>query len=440
MTEDFISRARYEREVTAREAAERLLEQKSHDLYRLNVELLSKSDSLAIEVQERTRELSKALEAAQAATRAKDLFLANMSHEVRTPLTGILGVAQLLAESDLSQEQHELLDNLQASCSTLKNIIDDLLDLKSLERGRVQFRLYPFDPVEVIDSLVARYEPVATSSGNRLVHVTSLSSSRLRMGDRTRFEQVVANLLTNALKFTQNGTIEIKSCISDSDVTVVVSDSGIGMQSDQLERIFEDFTQADSQIAARYGGTGLGLSIVRMIMSQLGGSIHVTSKPDEGSSFTAVFPIVAASSEDFLVRPGGVVHTPSMSLQGKRILLAEDNRINAKVIRTFVAKHHGETTLATGGLEALGKAASEKYDLMIFDINMPDIGGVELLHRIRTSRACAINSETPALACTANAMPDQIANYIESGFSSVIRKPFEAHEFIAGVAAGLAAK
>lgn len=439
MSGEFVSRSRYNREKLARESAERLLEEKSRQLYLLNVELRNKSDSLAVQVDERTADLSRALRAARTASRAKDLFLANMSHEVRTPLTGIMGIAQLLAESDLTSEQQELLGNLQESCQSLKHIIDDMLDLKSLERGKVKFRKEPFSPREVIEAMIMRYESSAQRNGNRLSHVTSLAPDDLRVGDRTRFEQVVANLLTNALKFTQNGVVEVTSNTVGTDVSVVVSDTGIGIQADQLERIFEDFTQADDDISARFGGTGLGLSIVRMIMRQFGGSVSVTSELGRGSIFTLVFPLAEVRPE--LLQEQGICsrRADGLLLHGKRILLAEDNRINAKVIRSFLAKYGGEAVLAANGSEALYRTSRQAFDILIFDINMPDIGGVELLRRIRTTEACAMNSTTPAIACTANAMPDQIAGYLECGFSAVVRKPLDADEFMSSLTAGLTA-
>lgn len=259
------------------------------------------------------------------------------------------------------------------------------------------------------------------------------------MGDKTRFEQVITNLVNNAIKFTHNGRVEIKTFIDDAGVTVTVSDTGIGMKPDQLERIFEDFAQADEQISTHYGGTGLGLSIVRSIMQQLGGSIDVTSEPDEGSRFTAMFPLPAATEEDLQGHLHSGTGSSPLSLRGRRILLAEDSRINAEVIKTLIRKRDGEVVHATCGLEALSKASSEAFDLMIFDINMPDIGGIELLQQVKSSPACAVNAKTPVLACTANAMEDQVARYLESGFSAVIRKPFKVEEFMTGVAAGLAA-
>lgn len=441
MNEGFVSRSRYEREKAARKAAERLLEDKSRQLYHLNVELQKKSDSLTSQVQERTEELRNALEKAQAATRAKDLFLANMSHEIMTPLSGILGLTELLTEGHLSPDQQEQLINLQESCLTLKNIVDDLLDLKILEHGKVRLRNARCDCLDVINSLVAKCEPIATGEWTHITHVNSQCSSHLRMGDRTRFEQVIVNLVNNAIKFTQEGEVEIETFINDAGVTVIVSDTGIGMKSDQLERIFEDFTLADEKISTRYGGSGLGLSIVRSIMDQLGGSIVVTSEFGKGSRFTVMFPLPAATEEDLQGHSNRETSSSTLSLLGRRILLAEDSRINARVINSLVRKRDGEIVYATCGMEALSKAANEAYDLMIFDIDMPDIDGIELLQRIRSSPACAVNAKTPALACTANAnaMEDQVARYIERGFSGDIQKPFKVEEFMTGIAAGLAA-
>lgn len=439
MTGDFVSRSRYEREKAAREVAEKLLEDKSRELYRLNVELQKKSDTLSHIVEDRTRDLSQALDAAQAATRAKDVFLANMSHEVRTPVTGILGFAHLLAESDLRPEQRDLLDNLQGSCLTLKHIIDDLLDLKSLEHGMMRFRNAPFDVIAVIDSAVAKFQEAALRNGNTLAHEAASPERRLRMGDKTRFEQIVVNLLTNALKFTKDGKITVQSTVTDVDVTVGVSDTGIGMRAEHLERIFEDFTQADDQISQRYGGTGLGLSIVRMILKQMGGHVSVTSEVGQGSRFTVVMPLAVASSAEIRAHGERATSHIPLTLSGRRVLVVEDNRINAKVIRSFVSKFDGETVLAASGGEALGIAATDRFDLMIFDINMPEMGGIELLRRIRQLPGCEANAKTPALACTANAMPEQIALYVEAGFSGVIRKPFDAEEFHAGLVAVLGA-
>lgn len=226
-----------------------------------------------------------------------------MSHEIMTPLSGILGLTELLTEGHLSPDQQEQLINLQESCLTLKNIVDDLLDFKILEHGKVRFRNAPCDCLDVINSLVAKCEPIVTGELTHITHVNSQCSSHLRMGDRTRFEQVIVNLVNNAIKFTQEGEVEIETFINDAGVTVIVSDTGIGMKSDQLERIFEDFTQADEKISTRYGGSGLGLSIVRSIMDQLGGSIVVTSEFDKGSRFTVMFPLPAATEEDLQVIP-----------------------------------------------------------------------------------------------------------------------------------------
>ena len=176
-----------------------------------------------------------------------------------------------------------------------------------------------------------------------------------------------------------------------------------------------------------------------MILTQMGGHVSVTSEVGQGSRFTVVLPLAVASATENGAHHEQAASPVRLKLAGRRVLVVEDNRINAKVIRSFVSKYDGETVLAASGREGLGMAATDRFDLMIFDINMPEMGGVELLRRIRQSPDCAVNAETPALACTANAMPEQVALYLEAGFSGVIRKPFDAEEFRAGLVAVLGA-
>jgi signal transduction histidine kinase/CheY-like chemotaxis protein len=415
---------RLERERAARKQAEALLEEKSLALYQSNEALKAAAARLEAEVEARTRELAEALRRAEAATRAKSEFLAVMSHEIRTPLNGVLGTAQLLQLTPLDEEQRVCVDLIRRSGDGLLLIINDLLDFSKIESGRLELESQAFSVTSEASSLLALLRPTADSQGTALVGDLRADLPAQVVGDGLRLRQVLSNLLSNAIKFTRGGSVQLRvEALATTDTACTlrfaVEDTGIGIAADALPRIFEPFTQADSSTTRRYGGTGLGLAISARLVGRMGGRLEVDSAPGRGSTFHFTLTLALAPRAGANPRPA-TPHEEVRPLPPLRVLLAEDNAVNQALGLRLLAKLGLQVTLAVDGAEAVKKASEAEFDVVLMDLQMPQLDG---LAATRAIRQLALPSQPLIVALTANAFSSDREACFAAGMDDFLTKP-----------------
>ncbi len=387
--------------------------------------LIDLSRDLESQVIDRTRDLSIAKDAAEAANQAKSEFLAVMSHEIRTPMNGILGMMQLALQDSANLDQREHLETAQYSAEALLTILNDILDFSKLEAGNLEFEAISFDVVKTVESVLNLMSSRAHESGLWLKFGCAPGVPRLLVGDVGRLRQVLLNLISNAMKFTVRGgiTVEIKQ-IAAADGAVVlrfaVSDTGIGIAAGATDRLFQSFAQADSSISRRFGGTGLGLSICRKIVEMQGGKIGVDSTLGAGSRFW--FELTFGVAADGEQSPPQLHLTQEVEPRGMKILLAEDNEINQKVAGTLLRKAGHTVEIVQNGLEAVEALRNHMYDVVLMDMHMPDMDGLEATRAIRAMSGPA--SRVPIVALTAAGALSDIQICLDAGMNFFLAKPF----------------
>lgn len=389
--------------------------------------LLDVTDQVAAE---RLRE--EALDEARRANTAKSNFLAKMSHEMRTPLNGVLGVAEVLERMVSDADQRRMVKVMHDSGALLLSIINDLLDMSKIEADLLEIESVPF----VVADLAQRIESVHTlkASEKKLSFAVSVrgEAEGARLGDPHRLLQILHNVISNALKFTEAGSVGVElDCTEPDRVTMIVRDSGIGMSASQQEHVFEEFGQADSSIARRFGGTGLGMPIVRRLVDMMGGTVALDSAPDEGTVVTVVLPLPRTHLTEIRF-PDAVITPAGPDLQGLRVLAADDNRTNRMILGAMMGQLGIAAVLVADGSEALLAYEREEFDAVILDISIPDVDGVTVLREIRAREAQRAlqpgrrpASLLPVVAFTANAMSHQVEGYMMAGFDDCLTKPLQ---------------
>ena len=382
---------------------------------------------------QREADLEHARDEAETANQAKSTFLATMSHEIRTPLNGVLGSAELMEREQLSERQRRLVGTVRTSATALLRIIDDVLDFSKIEAGRMELERAPFGLRPLVEGTVETLRVQAGRKGLDLSASVAADSLDALVGDATRVRQILFNLVGNAIKFTEVGSVRVAAQATgaaDGTVTLClsVSDTGIGMDGEQISRLFQPFAQADSSTTRRFGGTGLGLSIVRRLTQFMGGDVTVSSTPGKGSVFTATLTVEAdAAGRQEQPRPAPAQMTAADAGEARlagRVLAVDDYDVNLEVLAEQLDILGVAVDLARSGVEALPRWRNGGYALVLTDIHMPDMDGFELTRQIRTEEAGRGDGmRTPIVALTANALKGEAERCLAAGMDDYLTKP-----------------
>jgi signal transduction histidine kinase/CheY-like chemotaxis protein len=382
--------------------------------------------------------LADAERRANEANDAKSIFLSMVSHELRTPMNGVLGMARALQRTPLDERQAEYTETIVRSGDGLLTILNDLLDHSKIEAGRMDLEVVSFDLRRIGEQSVELWAETADAKGLELACQSDALLPAYLMGDETRVRQIIVNLLSNAMKFTESGsvTLELRAerrAGSDGGVEIVVRDTGPGMTPEQVARLFRPYSQAEVSTARRYGGTGLGLSICRDLASMMGGDIGVESEPGRGSAFRVRLPLPAAAAA-----PARAAPVEPMDLPALRVLVTDDNPINLAVARALLEAAGAAVETAIHGAEALERLRSETFDVVLMDVRMPVMDGVEAVRRIRDGEAGP--ADIPVIALTADGGPGETGRLTGLGFDALQGKPIQPAELFAAIERVMAAQ
>ncbi|MCE7054873.1 ATP-binding protein [Algoriphagus sp. AGSA1] len=351
--------------------------------------------------------------------RSKQEFLANMSHEIRNPLHVIQGYRSVLEKSELDSSQQSHLRMIGFASDTLMEIVDEVLDFSKLEAGKLKLEAHPFDPETLFSSLQNFFELQASEKKIDFEWSLELPEDKWLLGDQLRLKQILNNLLSNAFKFTSEGAICVDVKWGEGVLTVEISDTGIGMSKEVLEKVFREFDQADTSISRKYGGTGLGLAIVQRLVSLMGGQITASSEQGKGTKMLVRLPMNTTDSERGVFNPDEIV---SLDLTGLKILLVDDDKVGIRYLETILSYFGASIIAYTGGVNFRDEFVAIDFDLAILDIQMPEFSGFDVVRNLRSYEKY---QGIPILAMTANVFVEERDRMLESGFSEIIFKPFQ---------------
>lgn len=377
------------------------------------------------------RALKHAKTEAESLARTKEKFLANMSHEIRTPMNAISGFAEQLDQSELSKTQKEQVGLIRKSSDHMLYLINDILDLNKLQAGKLKLETTGFKPAQIVEEVIGFVEGRGREKGLEMKVDLDKNIPEVLLGDPFRLRQILINLLSNAIKFTENGYIELKgvvALISDKQIEVSfeVTDTGVGISQENISRIFEEFEQAEVSTARNYGGTGLGLSITKMLLDLHGGSIQIQSLRSKGTTIKCKIPYGIGTETDLEEK----VNAPAqIDLTDVRILIADDEAFNRKLLISILSKYGASYAEALNGKEAIDMVKQGNFDLVLMDVRMPVLGGVDATARIRKLKQENKRS-IPIVATTAAVMKEDQKKYKDAGFNSFLPKPFKEEELL----------
>jgi PAS domain S-box-containing protein len=381
--------------------------------------------------------LAKAKDQAEASVRAKRRFLANMSHEIRTPLHAILGISDQLIQTKLREEQKQKVEIINESANALLGIINDVIELSRIEEGKLKIQLTPFYYKHLVKNAFQLFESAAQNKGLTYELDFDPNLNRLVLGDPTRVRQILLNLLSNAVKFTEKGSIKLSCTLKEEKgrepmICLSCADTGIGMSEDMKNRLFTDFSQEDESFQRKYGGSGLGLAITNELIHLMSGTISIESKKNTGTIVTVYLPYQESGTQEIKTAMPEAIDLSVFA--GKKILVAEDNKFNRLLVEMIFQKHELSFQMAVNGVEAVDLATTTPFDLILMDIQMPEMDGVEALKRIRRNKK---NTRPVILAVTANAIKEELEEYIQLGFDGYITKPFDESQLLEKMSAAM---
>ena len=367
---------------------------------------------------------------AEAANAAKTVFLATMSHEIRTPLNGVMGMIQVMQADALSEVQRERLEVVRKSGESLTAILNDVLDLSKIEAGRLEIDTVAFDLAELLTSSHRAFSVLAAEKGLRCALDIAPETRGFYQGDPLRLRQVIGNLLSNAVKFTSTGLVSLSARRHGEALEIAITDTGAGVAPDDLDRLFDKFSQLDPSSTRRHGGTGLGLAICRELCTLMDGAITVSSALGHGSTFTITLPYGRLDLDAAVAIDAAPVQPARVERAGLRVLAAEDNSVNQLVLQAILRQIGIEPVLVADGAQAVsawkeGFSGDETWDVVLMDVHMPVMDGVAAVREIRRREIAEARPRTPIIALTANAMSHQVAALLAEGFDDHVAKPID---------------